>query len=331
MFENNIYLEDFANSFGTDVNDIIRNCSNLIKHIDFRYDIIDDDERGKLILSILKRIEEDTQIIGEPKRNITWNNGWQENLNEFIDSNHDINKLIPKFIRSGQPIRYNREYIRTSNPNFELDYYKVLRQWLFKKYLHQYNNIYEFGCGTGFNLVELAQLFPDNKNNNKNNNKKLYGLDFVPSSVKLINKIAEYHKYNMSGHLFDMISPNYEFHLEKNSAIFTIGAIEQLAGKFESFIEYILKQPVSLIMHVEPAIELYDQGDLIDYLAIKFQSKRGYTKGLLPYLTKLEDDGIIDILKVKRTYFGSLYMEGYNIIIWKPITKNIIYQERTNQ
>lgn len=305
-----ITINDFANSFGTSTEDIEQNCLDIINGKDFSYSHITGCERDELILRILKRIDEDRQIIGDSRRKKTWNDGWQENLDEFIASNYNLEKLTPKFIRPNQEIRYGMTYIRITNPNFELDYYKVFRQWLFKNYLNKYDHIYEFGCGTGFNLVTLSQLFPD---------KKLYGLDFVPSSVNIINKIAEHYKYNMTGYLFDMMSPDFNIKLEKNSAIFTIGSIEQLAGSFQKFIEYVLEQPVSLCIHVEPTIELYDENNLADYLAIMFQRKRGYTKGLLPYLQKLESDKIIDILKVKRLYFGNTMMEGYNYIIWRPV------------
>lgn len=301
--------KDFARSFGTDVEDILEKCADSIKNIDFSYSTISGHEYDILILNILKRIDEDKQIIGTPERHQIWDKGWEENLESFINSNYDLSELIPKFIRYGQQLRYNLRYVKSSNPKFELDYYSIFRQWLFKKYLHNYNNIYEFGCGTGFNLVALAQLYPE---------KTLYGLDFVSSSIDLVNKIAEHYKYNMKGYLFDMISPNLKFVLEENSAIFTIGSIEQLADEFENFVDYILKQPVSLCIHVEPIIELYDENNLIDYLAIKFQGKRGYTKGLLPYLQKLESNKIIDILKIKRLYFGNVMMEGYNYIIWRP-------------
>ena len=42
---------------------------------------------------------------------------------------------------------------------FELDYFRIYRLWLFEKYFKNYENIYEFGCGTGFNLLEGARLF----------------------------------------------------------------------------------------------------------------------------------------------------------------------------
>lgn len=305
-----VTLEDFANSFGTTGDDIREACLDLINKIDFNYLTIDGLERDKLILNILKKIDSDRQIIGEPIRKEVWDKGWKENLEDFINSNYDLNKLIPKFIRPNQPMRYNLTYIQPTNFNFELDYFTVFRLWLFKKYFSLYNYIYEFGCGTGFNLVALAQLYPD---------KKLHGLDFVPSSVALVNKIGEHYKYNISSYLFDMLSPDTDFTLEKGSLVFTIGSIEQLASRIEPFIKYLLKQKVSLCIHVEPLIELYDENILLDYLALKFLNKRGYTSNFLSYLKKLESDKIIEILKVKRLFFGNYLMEGYNYIIWRPI------------
>lgn len=306
----NITIYDLAYSFGTDIEDINKNCSDIINGIDLRYSIIKGFEYEQLILQILKKIDEDNQIVGDPSRKKVWNDGWKENLDEFINSNYNLEKLVPKFIKPWQEIRYNMVYIRSKNPNIELDYYRIFRQWLFKKYFTEYDNIYEFGCGTGFNLVSLAQLFP---------NKKLYGSDFVTSSIDILNKISENYKFNIDGFHFDMINPDFNVKLEKNSAIFTIGSIEQLAGKFEQFIKYLLEQKISLAIHVEPIIELYHDDNLADYLAKKFQSKRGYTNSFLPYLKKLESNNVINLLKVKRLYFGSLYMEGYNLVIWKPV------------
>ena len=302
--------EDFARSFGTTADDVYEKCSDIIDKKDFAYSIIEGAERDALLLNILKQIERDQQVIGAPERQQVWNKGWKENLNEFISSNYNLEKLIPKFIRYGQPVRFNGQYIQPYSPTFELDYFTVFRQWLFKTYFYSISHIYEFGCGTGFNLVALAQLYPD---------KRLFGLDFVSSSVDLLNKIAEQYRYNMSGHLFDMISPDSSFALEEDSAVLTIGAVEQLASKFEAFLEYLMEQPVSLCVHVEPTIELYDENNLVDYIAIKFQGKRGYTRNFLPYLKRLEEDRKVEILKIKRLFFGSLFMEGYNCIVWRDI------------
>lgn len=310
MYE--VTLEDFACSFGTTMDDIPVECRELIAKTDFKYEILVEEKRDKVLLDVFKKIESDQQIIGAKERQNTWKKGWAENLQDFIDSGYDLNKLVPRFIRLNQAIRLNQNYIMPSNPSFELDYFSVFRLWLFKKYLKKFESIYEFGCGTGFNLTVLAQLYPE---------KKLQGLDFVPSSVDLVNKIGEVYGWKIKGHLFDMLSPDKNFKIEDNGAIFTVGAVEQLASNFEPFLQFLLKQSPKLCIHVEPTIELYDENNFIDYLAMKFHRKRGYTENYLTRLRELEAQNKIEILKVKRPFFGSLYMEGYSLIIWKPRTR----------
>lgn len=303
-------LEDFAASFGTVASDIPLECRELIDKCDFSYNFLESQDQQKLILEVLKKIDTDQQVVGAPQRQAVWEKGWSENLKDFIGSNYQPDSLVPKFIRPGQPIRFNQQYIMPSNPRFELDYFSVFRLWLFKKYLQEFDSIYEFGCGTGFNLVVLARLFPQ---------KNLHGLDFVPSSRDLVDNIGKHCRLNIKGHIFDMGRPKDDFIIEPNSAVFSIGAIEQLAGRVEPLIQYFLKQAPKLCIHVEPTIELYDENNLTDYLAIKFHRKRGYTQGYLPRLQELEKQGKVEILKVKRLYFGSLFMEGYSCIIWRPL------------
>lgn len=70
----------------------------------------------------------------------------------------------------------------------------------------------------------------------------------------------------------------------------------------------------------EPAIELYDKdNNLSDFLASKFQGNRDYTSGLIGKLEALEKEGKIKTLKIKRLYFGSFFMEGYNLMAWKSL------------
>ncbi|MCK4793635.1 MAG: hypothetical protein KAV87_58440, partial [Desulfobacteraceae bacterium] len=152
-FMSELTVEDFARSFGTTVEDIPDDCRELITKTDFRYSILEGEERDKVILDVLRKIESDQQVIGAPERRDIWQKGWRENLQDFVESGYDLNKLIPKFIRPNQAVRFNRNYIMPLNPNFELDYYSIFRLWLFTKYLKEFKNIYEFGCGTGFNLA----------------------------------------------------------------------------------------------------------------------------------------------------------------------------------
>jgi len=207
-------------------------------------------------------------------------------------------------------LRYNGNYIQAPNPSFELDFITVFRNWLFTKYFVNHDTIYEFGCGTGFNLALLDKLIPG---------KELHGLDFVQTSVDLVNQIGGTGNSNINGHLFDMTCPRDDFSLREDSAVFTFCAIEQLDGKFEKFIRYLLDQRPKISIHVEPVFELYDANNLVDYLAIKFHQKRRYTTNFLPHLQDLESREKLRISMVKRLYFGSLLHEAYTYIIWEPL------------
>lgn len=305
-----VTLKDFVESFGAEENSMPQECIDLVARKDFNYEVLEGDKKEKVLLEIIKKLEIDNQIIGVKERQGVWNNGWGENLQDFINSGYDLQMLVPKFIRPNKIIRYKQKYICPTNPNFELDYYSVFRKWLFMTYFRDFRNIYEFGCGTGFNLVALSQLYPD---------KSLYGTDFVKTSADLVNEIGRVHNIKLKGSIFDMIHPDKSFKLKEGSLIFTIGAIEQLASKFEAFLQYLLNNNPELCVHVEPIVELYEENNLIDYLALKFHKKRGYTQGFLPRLLELEKNSKIKILKVKRLFFGSLYIEGYNLIVWRPV------------
>jgi len=303
-------VEDFARSFRTTEKTFSFSVRQFISETNFCYRDIKGEELESLILRILTRIDEDVQVIGAEERQEVWDKGWQENLDEFLDSDFDEEKLVPRFIRHNNPIRYNQGYIFPEQPEFELNYVKVFRQWYLEHYFANVENIYEYGCGTGFNLVAASKLFPE---------KKLFGSDFVQSSVDLVNAIGNAKNIPLQGGLFDMIQPNHDYQISKNSGIFTFGSLEQLASKTDNFLDYLINQKPEICVHSEPAIELYQPTNLSDYLAIKFQSKRGYTEGLIPKLKKLEDEGRIELIKVKRLFFGSLFMEGYNLIVWKPL------------
>jgi len=300
---------DFARAFGTTPDDLSQRCREIIAQRDFRYEVIEGPDRDRILLTVLKKIDSDTQVVGAPERTDAWGRGWAENLNDFVESGFSHEALVPRFLRENQVLRYGGEYIQSYNPRFELDFITVFRTWLFEKYFAPFDSVYEFGCGTGFNLVLLADLFPE---------KQLYGLDFVQSSVDLIGKIRESGYGNIDGCLFDMISPP-EYELHHDSAIFTFGTVEQLSGRFESFLLYLLNQRPKLCAHVEPTIELYDQDKLFDFVAMKFHRKRGYTEKFLPRLQELERQNKIEILKIKRLNFGSLLMEGYTYFVWRPL------------
>lgn len=317
-------INQLSRCFSANVDEVTQSCQSILDFQNLSYKVCENGDRDAEIIAALKFLEQDKQKIGELKRTKTWEDGWYENLKLF-EKNKDEKSLCPKFLwscdMSTQPIlRLFQEFIKPDRNYFELNFVKMLQSWLFRKYFHSCDRIVEFGCGSGFNIYKLCEMFPD---------KTIIGCDFSWSSVELINLISKTCKFKCSGRYFNMKQPDQSFDLQEfykrtnvlryeRTGILTFGAIEQLASDFHSFIVYLLNQKPTVCVHIEPTIELYDEDSLIDCLSIKFHRQRGYTEGLLPHLQLLEKIGKIEILQTNRTYFGNSRMEGYSIIAWRP-------------
>lgn len=300
----------FAACFGISIDELPAQCRKLIEDHDFSYRVPQGEDRDRIILEVLRRLEADSQKIGTRERKEVWERGWREALDEYVSSDFASPRVVPKFIRSNQAVRLNGQYVLPSNPNFELRFVEVLREWMFRRFFANVEEVHEFGCGTGFNLVSLATIFPE---------KRLFGSDFVSASVELVKQIASNSRLAISARMFDMISPPDDYELTPGSGVFTFGSLEQLANRFECFVDFLLDHRPGVCLHVEPTVELYDKCDLVDHLAICFHRKRGYTEGFLPRLNALAAERRIELLRVTRLNFGSLMMEGYNLIVWRPL------------
>jgi len=301
-------LNDFARLFQTDVDDIPPPCRTIVEERDFRYHKMAQSERDELITNILKRIDSGEFTVSGPHRQPVWERGWAENLEEF-EKTSDIYALTPKFIKPNEALRLDRDYVIPYNGRFEFDFVDVLRRWLFSKYFGDSIEIYEFGCGSCQHLAVLSEMFPD---------KKIVGLDWASSSIQIVNKLVERYKWNLEGRLFNLFKPDGRMKLPEGSVVFTIGTMEQLGRNFEPFLQYLLSNSISLCLHLETIKELYDDRYLIDYLAIKFDTSRGYLDGFLPSLKELERVGRIDLLKAQRVFLGNLYHDSYSLIVWRP-------------
>jgi hypothetical protein len=305
MILNKIIL---AKLFKTSTIEIDKYCGDKLKN-PIQFDYLNFKEIETTRIKIIEKILSDKQIIASKERKNKWSTGWNEALSNFKKDNKQ-NSLIPKFYtqRENKIFRLGGNFIKVKKPTFEIKMLDIYRNWYFKKYFTNIENIYEFGAGTGHNLVAMSDIFKK---------KNLFGSDFVSPSVKILKLIAQKKKIRMKAFLFDMSKPNKKIKLLKNSAVYTSGALEQLSGNIKKFIDYTISQNPKIVVHVEPSIDFYNKNNLNDYLGKAFQSKRKYTSNLLTYLKKLERDKKIKIIKLLRSPFGSIMIEGYSLIVWK--------------
>ena len=302
---------EFAESFGEDVGDLHESVTSLIDLEKLNLCPLTPLDRDRLIIQIVEKIRADSQVIASGTRTDVWEKGWRENLDAFRENPLSDESLVPKFIRPNLPVRWFKEYYKSVSSNFELSYIEILRQHLIVKYFGDVENLYEFGAGTGFNLLHAHRVFPK---------LNLYGTDFVQSAVDLMNEIGTIRSIPLKSSIFNMLFPKAaNMSLQPNSAVWTFGSLEQLGGQLTAMVDFLIENSPKICVHVEPAAEFYEEDSLPDYLAKWFQSKRGYSQGLLELLKSHEREGKIEVLKLQRLNFGSTMMEGYNLFVWRPL------------
>ena len=300
----------YAHLFGTTTDDIFSICGTFIDKFNFRYEIIPKEEQNKIILSVLKTIDSGELIPSGKDRKKDWEKGWQENLNAFIANKYDLSTLAPKYISKYPISRLFQNYIKPIDKNFELNFYTIFRHYIFQTYFKPYRNIFEFGCGSGYNLVIMNRLFPD---------KYINGLDWSENSVKIANSLGICLNANIEGKLFDYYEPDYNLYVPSDSLFITLNSLEQLGNNYEPFLDFILEKKPALCINAEPILEMYNEDNLIDYLAIRYHKARNYLSGYYSALMHLESEGRIRIIKKQRVAIGNLYHEGYSFIVWSVV------------
>ena len=306
VFNKELKLIDFQNMLDTNLSPEAR---NFISNQNFKYRDISSKEENDAYIEYLNFLFSNKQPSG-PEYKVKWDFGWKENLDSYLLTGK-ISDLIPKFVKSNKLIRLNGRWILPESSDFESNFVFIIRDYLFKKYFIDFNHIFEFGCGTGLNLVHLSNIFPA---------KQLVGFDWSESSVDILNELNKKHQ-NIQGQLFNMFEPNTlnDVWNKSNSAILTIGAMEQLGSSYTRFLNFILESRTKIIVNIETMFELYEDENLFDFLPQQYIKKRNWLQGYYAKLYEFELQGKLKILEVKKT-FGSFYHDGYTIVVWENLS-----------
>ncbi len=297
--ETSLYLEpsDFAIAFDDSISAYV---ASRINAFDFSYRPLSTFKRDEWLTSVVKTIiDGDLDRAGEHRLPV-WEAGWRENLNYL---------LIPKYFGKFPVVRWRREFIEPEGSRFEYEAFGIIKDWLFDKYLRDVPHIFEFGCGTGHNLIAAQRVNP---------RAMLHALDWARSSQQIIDANASKFNDRVLAYNFDLFKPRGAFALLRGAGVFTAAALEQIGGRFGPFIDWLIERKPGVVIHIEPINELLDPSNLMDYLSIQYAKKRGYLSGLLDGLRQRESAGKIKILMAKRTGIGSLYLDGYSVIVWRP-------------
>jgi hypothetical protein len=273
---------------------------------DFTYMEISHEERDRAILGFIDTLESDLVKVG-PHRAPDWEKGWGENLTKFKESK-DLGDILPKYFGKIPLIRWQQNWVLPNDSRMEYNMLGLILEYLIEKYLNDQDTVYEFGCGTGHNLLRIRDHY---------RSMELHGLDWAESSQNLLQTIAvQTNDHLLYGSNFDYFNPNSGLQLSKNAVVLTVASLEQTGTGFKQFIDYLVTQKPRLVIHVEPMWEPLDPTHLLDSLSIKYFRKREYLNGLLKYVEELQSNSHVSIIEVKRTYVGSFFIDGYSILVW---------------
>lgn len=242
-----------------------------------------------------------------------WERGWGENLAEFeslVLGENAFRAIAPKFVRKGSPVKLRGRWVIPNHPNLESDWVSRLRELLAGSYFSKIDALYEFGSGTGHNLVHFSSLLTGIK---------LFGYDWSLNSVNLQNAVAEKASIPLVAQRLDLFHPEgFEMPSDPSaSALLTVGTIEQLGTNYAPALSQISESGFGVVVHVETTYELYNPESLVDFLSIKYLEKRNWSRGFFAPLDELRKEGKIKILEQART-FGSFHHEGCTMTVWAP-------------
>lgn len=233
--------------------------------------------------------------------------GKTPNQNQWNDAWHDVAKcdspkyFKPRFTIEDQGIyRYKQKYIKSPDLNLEKKFHDELLKNIQQKYLTDINCVVEFGCGTGHNLQKIRGRSPKIK---------VFGSDWADSSQKILEA------QNIPSWNFDMTlcDGGFEFPTEilrqEHICFLTVGSMEQLGERWHKFMEFMRDFKPKKSIHIEPIIELYDDSNPIDSLAIKYHKKRNYLHGFFDFISSQKE-----LKFYERTCFGNTYNEGFTVL-----------------
>ena len=274
------------------------------------YEILHDEDRDNVIKSVLEKINLKSLRVSGENNNEVWEKGWGEILEEISEKFHP-DKIMPQYFDHHNIMRFDGHYIKAISSNFVYKYDQIIRKIIIKKYINT-KKLIEIGCGTGSGTLLAANLLSKDI--------ELTASDWATKSQLIVDKISEYTKRPIKSVQFNMLDLKgwEELGVDKDSTIISFHALEQLGDNYKLLLNKLASQKIQCI-HLEPIVELYNNENLYDELAIIYHNKRNYLGSYLSEIKRLQKHGKAKIIKEQRISFGDRYHEAYSLIIWKGV------------
>lgn len=247
------------------------------------------------------KVESKNFKIAGASRKKDWEKGWSGNGTIF---DNELQFHIPYYFKKNDYVRIGKNIYEDISGYTEYYLLRCIQYLVFNKYFKlntKTNNIIEFGCGTGHNIIFLRKYF-------KNIN--WYGADWAKSAINKLSKTNLLEKSNLK--VVNFFDKKTYWKLDKKYYCFTNAALEQTGNKYKKFINFLFDDINCLGgIHIEPFQELLGNSE-IEINSKKYANKRGYLKNFINFIKKNKK---IKISK-KKILIGSKYIYGYHVVFW---------------
>lgn len=303
-----ITSDEFERVIGEKISDKVR---NHVESSNFCYDELSEKETNELINSIRVEIKKDLPVSGRSRRD-AWENGWSENR-KMLENHGGERSLIPRYFGKFPFVRWDGRIVRAISENFEYNMLVALELQIFGRTMRDASKIYELGCGTGHNMLRARAVNPA---------ARIVGLDWTRSSQEILGRLNDLCILTCEASNFDFLNPDISLDLN-DSTVYSIAALEQIGESHDKLVDFLVEKSPKVCIHLEPIVELMDsENNELDKLCSDYCMKRKYLSGFLTRLRNLQAEGKVEIIEEKRNSIGSLFIEGYSLVIWKPVSEN---------
>ena len=244
------------------------------------YRIPSNDEKNLILKDIVNKIFLSKVRKSGPKNKEIWEKGWGQNLKNY-KKKKSFKELLPKYFNKSNIARLHGDVIVAKNKSFDHKLLDLLIKTIVSIYLKNYDSLFYFGCGTGYNLKSIRHI---------NQKSKIIGFDWAFASQKILGYLKKNNE-NLYFQKFNFYNPQFlkeasNIAKQGSWAALTIASLEQVGKNHSRFIKFLLKKKPNIIVNIEPIIEFADNLNLFDYLSKLYCYKRNYLQKYYSYLER---------------------------------------------
>jgi hypothetical protein len=157
--------------------------------------------------------------------------------------------------------------------------------------------VVELGAGTGAVIARIAK-------DSRFDRSEFSAGDFSPSSINIINYVAQNQGVSIRTGLFDFHSDTNALNLASSCTLLSSFAIAYVQGLDATFWARLAATRPNAIVLAEPIYQFYGGSSLLGLLRRRYYEANDYSTGILPSIEAAQRDGLLTVIEIEKNVFG---------------------------